>query len=253
MAQKPGSRKTGSSPRREESLSREQIIQASIELLDSSGEAGLTFRTLSERLATGPGAIYWHVANKSDLLTAACDAIIARTMNTPPASAKSKAVPQTTIRQFALAMFDAMDDHPWIGTALTLAPGQSPMVRIVERIGQQIQALGVPRKQHWITVSALLNYILGVAGRNAANGQLARTQGLDRTDFLNAVSSVWSQLDPHEYPFARSLAAPMRTHDDRKDFLAGIDLILRGINQPARDSSKPHPVTKNKRAPVKKT
>ncbi len=43
-------------------------------------KAGLRSRALSERLATGPGAIYWHVANKSDLLTAACDAIIARTM-----------------------------------------------------------------------------------------------------------------------------------------------------------------------------
>ena len=66
--------------RREESLSRDRIIEASIELLDSSGEGGLTFRILSERLATGPGAIYWHIANKSDLLTAACDAVVARTM-----------------------------------------------------------------------------------------------------------------------------------------------------------------------------
>jgi hypothetical protein len=108
------------------------------------------------------------------------------------------------------------------------------MVRIVERIGQQIQALGVPKKELWITVSALLNYILGVAGRNAANGQLARTQGLDRSDFLEAVSTVWSHLDPEEYPFARSLAAQMRAHDDRKDFLAGIDLILRGIGSRRR-------------------
>src|ERR1700679_3191493 len=164
------------SPRREESLSRDRIIEASIELLDSSGESGLTFRALSERLATGPGAIYWHIANKGYLLTAACDAIIARTMNAPLASVTSGTPPQTTIRLLALAMFDPIDAHPWVGSALTRAPGQSPMVRIVERIGQQIQALGVPKKEHWITVSALLNYILGVAGRNAANGQLARTR-----------------------------------------------------------------------------
>jgi hypothetical protein len=126
-------------------------------------------------------------------------------------------------------MFDAIDAHPWVGSALTRAPGQSPMVRIVERIGQQIRELGVPKDKHWITVSALLNYILGVGGRNAANGQFARTQGLDRSDFLDAVSTVWSQLDPKEYPFARRMAGQLRTHDDRADFLAGIDLILRGI------------------------
>jgi hypothetical protein len=126
-------------------------------------------------------------------------------------------------------MFDAIDAHPWVGSVLTRAPGLPPMVRIVERIGQQIRALGVPKEKHWVTVSALLNYILGVAGRNAANGQFARTQGLDRSDFLEAVSAVWLQLDPEEYPFVRSLAGQMRTHNDRKDFLDGIDLILRGI------------------------
>jgi AcrR family transcriptional regulator len=230
MVQKSRSKKT-SSLRREESLSREQIIEASIELLDNSGEDGLTFRTLSERLTTGPGAIYWHIANKSDLLTAACDAIIARTMNAPLALSTAGATPQATIRLLALAMFDAIDAHPWVGSALTRAPGQSPMVRIVERIGQQIRALGVPKKERWVTVSALLNYILGVGGQNAANGQLARTLGLDRADFLEAVSTVWSQLDAEEYPFARSLAGQLRAHDDRKDFLAGIDLILRGIGR----------------------
>src|ERR1700691_5420200 len=174
--------------RREESLSRERIIKASIALLDSSGEKGLTFRALSERLATGPGAIYWHITSKGDLLTAACDAIVARTMNAPV----DGATPKATIRALALAMFDAIDAHPWVGSALTRAPGQLPMVRIVESIGQQIQALGVPKKEQWITVSALLNYILGVAGRNAANGQLARTEGLDRYELLEAVSTAWS-------------------------------------------------------------
>jgi AcrR family transcriptional regulator len=234
MIRQSRSKKMSSSQRREESLSREQIIEASMELLDSSGEGGLTFRTLSERLSTGPGAIYWHIANRNDLMTAACDVIIARTMNDPLVSAGPGAKPQATLRLLALAMFDAIDAHPWVGSALTRAPGQSPMIRIVERIGQQIRALGVPKKEHWITVSALLNYILGVAGRNATNGQLARTQGLDRGDFLEAVSTAWAQLDPEEFPFARSLAVPMRTHDDRKDFLAGIDLILRGIDSPRR-------------------
>src|ERR1700735_2691957 len=227
-------KKARSTRRREESLSRDRIIEASIALLDRSGEGGLTFRTLSERLATGPGAIYWHITNKSDLLTAACDTIIARTMTASLASVTTGATPQVTIRLVALAMFDAIDAHPWVGSALTRSPGQLPMLRIVERIGQQIRALGVPKKEHWVTASALLNYILGVAGRNAANGQFARTQGLDRSDFLEAVSTAWSQLDPEEYPFTRSLAGQLRSHDDRKDFLAGIDLILRGIGSPHR-------------------
>jgi AcrR family transcriptional regulator len=224
--------KKARSQRREESLSRESIVDAAIELLDISGEAGLTFRALSERLATGPGAIYWHIANKSDLLTAACDAIVARTMEPNVA----RATPKATIRAVALGVFEMIDAHPWVGSALTRALGQLPMVRIFEPIGQQVRALGVPKKEQWAVVSALLNYILGVAGRNAANGQLARTQGIDRSDFLETTSALWSQLDPKEYPFARSIVRDLRAHDDRADFLAGIDLLLRGIGSPRRRS-----------------
>jgi AcrR family transcriptional regulator len=223
-------KKAHSTKRREQSLSRESIIAASIKLLDSSGEGGLTFRTLSERLATGPGAIYWHIGNKSELLTAACDAIVAQTMEATLSGAKPKA----NLRALALGMFDAIDAHPWIGSALAQAPGEMPMVRILERLGQQVRALVVEHDTQWAVVGALLNYILGVGGRNAANGQLARARGLDRSDFLAAVATAWSRLDPHAYPFTRSVAAQVRAHDDRVDFLAGIDLILKGIGSPRR-------------------
>jgi AcrR family transcriptional regulator len=218
-----------------ESLSRERIIEASIALLDASGEGGLTFRALSERLATGPGAIYWHVANKSELLTAACDAVIARTLNAPLVGA----TPEAIIRGLALGMFDAIDAHPWVGAALTHASGQLPAVRILERVGQQVRALGVPDKAQWATVSALLSYILGVGGQNAANGQFARAHNLDRSDFLDTVATAWSELDPDAYPFTRSVAAALRVHDDRTDFLAGIDLILAGIGALGPDRADP--------------
>lgn len=221
-------KKAPSSQRRDTSLSRDSIIEASIALLDASGEGGLTFRSLSERLATGPGAIYWHIANKSDLLGAACATIVARTVEASVVGT----TPEATIRALALGMFDAIDAHPWVGSALTRAPGQLPMVRILERLGQQVRALGVPDDEQWATVSALLSYILGVGGQNAANAQFAQTQGVDRSDFLEAVAATWSQLDPDEYPFARSVAGQLSTHDDRMDFLAGIDLILRGMGSP---------------------
>jgi AcrR family transcriptional regulator len=223
-------RKARSTQRREESLSRQSIIEASIELLDSCGEGGLTFRALSERLATGPGAIYWHIANKSELLTAACDTIVARTLEATLFGSKPKA----NLRALALGIFDAIDAHPWVGSALAQAPAEMPMVRILEHLGQQVRALGVKDATQWAVTGALLNYILGVGGQNAANGQLARARGLDRSDFLEAVATAWSRLDAQEYPFTRSVAGQVRAHDDRVDFLAGIDLILRGIDSPRR-------------------
>jgi AcrR family transcriptional regulator len=214
-------------PREGESLTRDRIIEASIELLDSSGEEGLTYRALSERLSTGPGAIYWHIANKSELVAAACDAVVARTMDEIVVTS-----PEETIRAIAIGLFEAIEKHRWLGSAITSSVGVSPIVRILEHIGQQIHALLVPNEQQWAAAGTLMAYILGVSKQNSDNRQLARTRGLDRSDFLKAVATAWSELDPEEYPFARSVAGVLREHDDRVDFITGIDLILKGIGSP---------------------
>ncbi|MFJ9032711.1 TetR/AcrR family transcriptional regulator [Streptomyces sp. NPDC102274] len=210
--------------RREEPLSRERIVEAAIGLLDTAGEGGLTFRALAERLATGPGAIYWHVAGKDELLSAATDAVVAGAMTADT----TDATPQDAIRALALGVFDAIDAHPWIGAQLARTPGQSPMLRVFEHIGRQVQALGVPDTAQFTVASALWNYILGVGGQNAANARLLQPD-TSRTEFLDTVAAAWASLDPDEYAFTRNVAGQLRDHDDRTEFLASIDLILAGI------------------------
>ncbi|MFF7092404.1 TetR/AcrR family transcriptional regulator [Streptomyces rubradiris] len=213
--------------RRQEPLSRERIVAAAVELLDTVGEGGLTFRALAERLATGPGAIYWHVTGKTELLVAAIDAVITPTL----AGDDTGATPQEAIRALALGVFDAIDAHPWVGTTLAQlprTPGKSPMLRVFERIGRQVRALHVPEPAQFTAASALLSYILGVAGQNAANTRAAQANP-DRTAFLDAVAAAWRELDPDEYAFTRDVAGQLREHDDRAEFLAGIDLILAGV------------------------
>ncbi|MFC6644543.1 TetR/AcrR family transcriptional regulator [Granulicella cerasi] len=223
-------KRAATSTRREESLSRERIIEATIELLDATGEAGLTFRALSEHLATGPGAIYWHIANKNELLAAACDTVIARTVDSTPIT-----TPEATIRAHALAIYDLIDEHPWVNSAImTDSEGNSPLVHILERIGQQIRLLRVPKAQQWSAISTLVGYILGISKQNAVNRQFGITHNLDRSEFLDRIATKWSQLDAKTYPFTHSIADRIRTHDDRDDFIAGLNLILRGINAPAR-------------------
>ncbi|MDN3261166.1 TetR family transcriptional regulator [Streptomyces sp. CSDS2] len=219
--------------RRQEPLSRERIVAAAVELLDTVGEGGLTFRALAERLATGPGAIYWHVTGKTELLAAAIDAVITPVL----AGDDTGATPQEAIRALALGVFDAIDAHPWVGTTLAQlprTPGKSPMLRVFERIGRQVQALHVPGAAQFTAASALLSYILGVAGQNAANTRAARANP-DRDAFLDAVATAWRELDPVEYAFTRDVAGQLRAHDDRAEFLAGIDLILAGITADRAD------------------
>ncbi|AKU97878.1 Transcriptional regulator, TetR family [Labilithrix luteola] len=212
------------SERREDALSRERIVDAAIELLDDEGENGLTFRALATRLATGPGAIYWHVENKGELLVAATDAVVARAMGEVRTSTK----PREAIRRIALGVFEAVDAHPWVGAQLSRAPWETATLQIFERIGRQVEALGVRRSAHFTSASALLSYIIAVSIQNAANGRLVDSS-VNRADYLEAEATRWKALDAHEYAFTRNVAPQLAEHDDRAEFLAGIDLILSGV------------------------
>jgi AcrR family transcriptional regulator len=210
--------------RRTDALSKERIVAAAIEILDADGESALTFRALAARLATGSGAIYWHVASKNDLLTAATDDVITRVMT----EVASGAEPQETIRAIALGVFDAIDAHPWMGTQLSREPWQPAILQILEGVGGQLQPLGIPERAQFDCASALVNYLLGLAGQYAAGARLLPRE-TDRTAFLATVAAQWAQLDPAEYPFVHQVATQLPGHDDREQFLAGIDLILAGI------------------------
>lgn len=210
--------------RRLDALSKERIVELAIKILDEDGEAALTFRSLASRLATGSGAIYWHVANKSDLLAAAAETVISQAM----ASAVEALGPKETIRAVALGMFDAMDAHPWIGTQLAMDPAQHGILRLFESIGGQLQPLGVPEHALFNVWSTLINYILGVAGQNAANARQSSDE-TSREEALSKIAAHWVKLDPEAYPFLRRIAGQLPGHDDREQFLAGIDLILSGL------------------------
>jgi len=218
---------TSPAPRRESALSRQRIIDAAIELLDDKGEVGLTFRALATRLSTGPGAIYWHVTNKGELLTAAAASALA-----PALTARDQDTPQDTVRRAALGVFDSVRAHPWIGGQLAGPASQRPaMLTILERLGQQVSRLGVPPEERFAIASALLNYILGVAAHEAANQRHVGVDA-DRAAILAAESLAWQRLDPATYPFLHEVSDRMSTHDDREQFLTGIDLILAGITSP---------------------
>ena len=210
--------------RRTDALSKERIVEATIGILDTAGESGLTFRALAARLATGAGAIYWHVASKDDLLAASADDVIAQVMTDVAADSE----PAEEIRAIALGVFDAIDAHPWVGAQLSREPWQPAMLQIFERTGGQLQALGVPGPARFYCASALLNYVLGLAGQYAAATRSLPPE-TDRTAFLATFAAQWTQLDPAQYPFMHQVAAQLADHDEREQFLAGIDLILAGI------------------------
>ena len=104
------------------------------------------------------------------------------------------------------------------------------MVQLWEQIGRPVEELGVPEGSLFTAVSTLVSYIVGVGSQNAVNTRSLAAHH-NRDDFLNAVAR-WESLDPAEHPFVRRLAGQLRAHDDRAEFLAGIDIILSGLTAP---------------------
>jgi AcrR family transcriptional regulator len=207
--------------RRADGLSKEVIVKAVSELLDEGGETALTLRALTARLNTGYGAVYHHVATKSDMLAAATDDVIAGVMT----GVGTGGDPRDALRAVALGLFDAIDAHPWVGAQLSREPWRPALLEVYERIGGLLDALDVPEHAVFDAAGALVNYVLGVAGQNAANARVLA----DRSAFLATVAAQWSELDPGRYPFVHRAATRLRDHDDREQFLAGVDIFLAGI------------------------
>ncbi len=99
---------SGRMPRRTDALSRDRILRTAVELLDAGGEGALTFPAPAVQLATGAGAIYWHVANQEELLAAATGDVITKVLARLPDQGEQR----TQIRALALGLFDAIDAHP---------------------------------------------------------------------------------------------------------------------------------------------
>ena len=217
--------------RRTDALSADAIIDAAIAVLDAGGEEALTFRALSAALETGPGAIYHHLASKQEILAAAAQRLVVDVLAEVPSDLDA----ENGIREVMLAFFDLFGAHPWVGTQLSREPWQAALLEMFEVIGSHLDALGVEERYQFTAASSLLNFVLGVAGQHASATRLARD--LDRSAFLRDIADGWKdEATAASHPFSRQMADQLTQHDDRQQYIDGIDFILAGITAVAVDS-----------------
>src|SRR5215216_6692297 len=94
-------------------LSRDRILQAALDLVDSGGIESLTMRKLGQALGFEAMSLYNHVANKDDVLDGILDLVLAE--SEPPSPAGDW---DTAIRDSASSVHQALRGHPWAGTLL---------------------------------------------------------------------------------------------------------------------------------------
>jgi AcrR family transcriptional regulator len=98
-----------------DTLTRDRIVAAAIEVLDADGIEGLSMRNLGSKLGSAATAVYWHVKGKEELVALAADEVWAEVPLPDPA--------QSSWREAATIMATALHDmasrHPWLLSAMS--------------------------------------------------------------------------------------------------------------------------------------
>lgn len=187
---RPG-RSRGNQP----TLSREQIVKATVELLDELGLAGLTMRRLGARLGAGATSLYWYVSNKDDLLELAMDEVMAE-IEIPdltetgwrgPAAALSRGFRSMILR------------HPWFTGLLGTTPNIGPRaMRVTDRAIGVLTAAGFSGIDLGYVSQMLLCHAIGAATVEAAWRRTATRVSV--TEMTKSLSEYYERDSAAKYP-----------------------------------------------------
>ncbi|MFC7644344.1 TetR/AcrR family transcriptional regulator [Streptosporangium lutulentum] len=154
-------------------LSRAQIVRAAVELLDAEGLDALSMRHLGAKLGSGATSIYWHVANKDELLELVLDEFYGEFKVPEPQEADWR----HTATLFAYGMREALFRHPWAMSLVGTMPAIGPnAMRLLEQLIDTFTRAGFPKAEQDYAASALMSYVAGVTTPEIAmQGMLARS------------------------------------------------------------------------------
>jgi AcrR family transcriptional regulator len=136
-----------------------RIIAKATEILDNYGIADLTMRRLARELDVTAGSLYWHFADKQQLLGAVADQVLT------PASGPAEAVDwQDRITETARRLRDALLSHT-DGAELvsaSFAAGQSSGMRqILAVLADATVEAGVAPENAELAARTIIYYVLG--------------------------------------------------------------------------------------------
>lgn len=227
-------RPRGPRTRSRASHSLESVLAGAVEILDESGAQGLTIRALATRLGGGVASVYWYVSGRDELLDLAADSVLAGVLEATADVGSGD--PIEDIRTIALTMFDAIVDRPWLGAyALRDTTSQIHSLQLYERIGEHVMRLDLTPRQTFHATSAVVGYVIGTAADLGQEPPAAVVSGeVSREEYLASAAAQWRALDAADFPFIHHILDEFDGHDDRDQFLGGLDLLLAGLRLQAQ-------------------
>jgi AcrR family transcriptional regulator len=211
-------------------LSRERVLSAAVKLADEGGIESVTMRRLAEELGAEAMSLYYHVANKDDLLDGIADAV-AMEINRAADGAgapSGEASWKTAMRRRILAARQVLLRHPWAPGLFETRTTTSPAI-----IGHFDALVGLMRDggfSHDLAHHAL--HALGSRALGFSQELFDPGDGAAPSDA--AVAEMASQF-PHLAAMLGEIAhddpdSTLGWCDDQTEFEFGLDLILNGLD-----------------------
>jgi AcrR family transcriptional regulator len=138
-------------------LHKRDVVDAATTLLDSYGIADLTMRRLARELNVSPGALYWHFANKQELLGAVADRIL-ESVDVVPGGWRDRVA--GTCGRLRDALLSHTDGAELVSASF--AAGQSAaMARVLAALVDAATDAGVDPAHAELAARTVVYYVLG--------------------------------------------------------------------------------------------
>ncbi|MEB3021880.1 TetR/AcrR family transcriptional regulator C-terminal domain-containing protein [[Mycobacterium] crassicus] len=140
-------------------LHKPDVVAAAATILDNYGIADLSMRRLARELNVSPSALYWHFANKQQLLGAVADLVLAAACADPGAGSWQWRI-QSVCERLRDALLSHTDGAELVSASL--AAGQSRAAAdIVARLAESAAAAGIHPDQAVLAARTVVHYVLG--------------------------------------------------------------------------------------------
>lgn len=206
-------------------LTREKMLATALQIIDRDGVEALSMRRLARALGRDPMALYRHAANKSDLLEAVVELVLAPLTvqaDDPDWAGQLRAVARD-YRAVVLA-------HPHVVPLLVTLPANTPLARRPRGTLRPLEAiLALLTRAGFTGANALHIYraLFGFLYGHVLNELQELIENPDESDDLLRLGLY--RLPPGEFPILRSLAPVLATYDGAAEFERGLDILLTGL------------------------
>lgn len=206
-------------------LTREAIVAAGVDLVDSAGPDALTMRAVAGRLGSGVMSLYRHVADREALLDLVLDAMAGEIPATPPTG-------DWRVDAAALArdVRSALLRRPQLTVLLTSRAGRGlGGLAALDRALTIFRSAGLGERDAVAANHALGNLVAGAALWDAVG--LGGASGEERQARRDAATVAVSQLPPDAFPSVTWAAGALFAGSADERFEAGLAMLLDGIER----------------------